>query len=159
MNSNPDKITFEYDFVSDRKSISNKDRRNVSTILAVEATLTIKINDELYFETELAILEFYKSLWRWKESITIDSIPEFHYYTVEYADYEDGAILSFIPFANKASVKSIWAEQDISTIFDLHDIVQEFILLEANLKRDIEEYFEIDLDSFMKYIPFQKSSH
>ena len=79
MNSNPGKITFEYDFVSDRKSISTKDRRNVSTILAVEATLTIKINDELYFETELAILEFYKSLWRWKESITIDRIPEFDY--------------------------------------------------------------------------------
>lgn len=156
MNSISPKITFEYHFVSDRKSISNKDKRNVSTILAVDATLTININDELYFETELAVLEFYKALWKWKESIT-DCIPEFHYYTVEYADYEDGAILSLIPFANKARLKSIWAERDVSTIFELYDIVHEFILLEANLKRDIEDYFAIDLDSFIHHIPLQRS--
>lgn len=147
------KISFEYNFVNDKGTISNKHKRDVSTILSVDATFTIKINNELYFETELAILEFYKSLYSWKKEITTDNIPEFHYYTIEYADYEDGAILSLIPFSNKARVKSIWAEQDLYNVFDLDYIVKEFTILEENLKRDIEEYFEIKLKDFIKHIP------
>lgn len=58
MDSILSKITIEYTIINERDFISNKDKRNISTILAVEATLTIKINDKLYFETELAILEF-----------------------------------------------------------------------------------------------------
>ncbi|AIM16853.1 MULTISPECIES: hypothetical protein [Neobacillus] len=153
MGSISSKITFEYKFVSDKGIISNRDKSDVPTILAVEATLTIKINNELYFETELAILEFYKALYKWKEKITEDKIPEFHYYTIEYADYEDGAILSLIPFSNKARVKSIWAEQDLYNVFELDYIAREFIQLEANLKRDIENYFGINLKKFIKHIP------
>ncbi len=76
-----------------------------------------------------------------------------HYYTVEYADYEDGAILSLIPFSNKARVKSIWAEKDIYNVFDLDYIVNEFVQLEENLRRDIEDYFGIKLKGFIKHIP------
>lgn len=119
MDNISNKITFEYNFVSNKEIISNRDKKDVPTILAVEATLTIKINNELYFETELAILEFYKALYKWKEKIKEDYIPEFHYYTIEYDDYEDGAILSFIPFFNSARVKSIWAEQDLYNIFSI----------------------------------------
>jgi hypothetical protein len=104
------KISFEYNFISDKGIISNKDKRDIPTILAVEATLTIKINNESYFETEIAILEFYKALYEWKQQIKENHIPEFHYYTIEYGDYEDGAILSIIPFSNKARVRSIWEE-------------------------------------------------
>jgi hypothetical protein len=159
MDSISSKITFEYNFVVDNGIISNKDKRDVPTILAVEATLTIKINNELYFETELAILEFYKALYEWKNRVTDEHIPEFHYYTIEYNDYEDGAILSLIPFSNKARVKSIWAEQNLYNVFDLDYIVREFIQLEQNLKRDIENYFGIELKKFIKHIPLMKGPY
>lgn len=122
-------------------------------VLVVDDTLSIKINGELYFETELAILEFYAALHSLKEEITEGQIPAFHYYTIEYADYEDGTVLSLIPFSNKARVKSIWAEQDLYNVFDLDYIVKGFLQLEKNLRRDVEDYFGIRLKSFMKYIP------
>jgi len=153
MDSISNEIKFEYNFVGDKGIISKKHKRNVPAILAVDATFTIKINNELYFETELAILEFYKALYSWKEEITGNHVTEFHYYTIEYAEYEDGAILSLIPFSNMARVKSIWAEQDLYNVFDLDYIVKEFILLEEKLKRDIEAYFEIRLKDFIKHIP------
>lgn len=62
-----------------------------------------------------------------------------------------------MPFSNKERLKSIWAEKDLYNIFDLNYIVREFILLEENLKRDIEDYFEIELEKFIKYIPIQRS--
>lgn len=159
MDSISSKITFEYNFVVDKGIISNKDKSDISTILAIDATFRIKINNELYFETELAILEFYKALYKWKERITEDYIPEFHYYTIEYADYEEGAILSLIPFSNKARVKSIWAEQDLYNIFDLDYIAREFSKLEQNLKQDIEDYFGIKLKKFIKHIPLMEGPY
>src|SRR5690606_40734589 len=94
-----------------------------------------------------------------RSRVTDEHIPEFHYYTIEYDDYEDGAILSLIPFSNKARVKSIWAEQDLYNVFDLDYIVREFIQLEQNLKRDIENYFGIELKKFIKHIPLMKGPY
>lgn len=150
-------IRFMYNFVSYNDSITNKDQRNVAEILSVDATLTITIGGELYFETELAILEFYKALWKWKRSVTDEHIPAFHYYTVEYDDYEDGAILSLIPFGSKARVTSIWAEQPLDNVFDVNKIVPTFLQLETDLKRAIEQHFNIDLTKFLKHIPVQYS--
>lgn len=152
------KIRFEYKFVDDQSMISNKDKSNESIILAVDATFTIKINDELYFEADLAILEFYKTLHLWKEKVLKGKIPEFHYYTIHYDEYEDGALISLIPFADKARVKSIWAEQDLYNVFPLDYIVNELLLLEENLKSDIENYFDIKLQKFIKHIPIYNGS-
>ncbi len=146
------KISFDYIFDGDKNSISKKDRKDVNKILCVEATFTIKINAELYFEAPLAILEFYKYLYKWKERITEERIPEFHYYTIENPE-EEGPLISLIPFSNMARVKTIWPEQDLYNVFDLNYIVNEFIQLEENLKRDIEEYYEIKIKHFLKHIP------
>lgn len=147
------KILFDYIFHGDKNMISNKDRKDVSKILSVDADFMIKINNESYFEAPIAIFEFYKSLYNWKEQIRDNHVPEFHYYTIEYDDYEDGAIVSLIPFSNMARVKTIWPEQDLYNVFELHYIVNEFIRLEENLKRDIEEYYGIQLKHFLKHIP------
>lgn len=154
MVSAPNNISFEYQFISNKGIISNKLRRDVPSILAVDAMFTIKINDEIYFQAELPILEFYKSLFKWKENISKDHVPEFHYYTIEYDDYEDGAIISLLPFSNKARVKSIWAELDIYNVFELNYIVPQVCALEQKLKEDIEEYYGINLKDFMKHIPY-----
>lgn len=151
MDSISSKIKFEYEFLSESDAISNKDKRNVSLILGVEANFKIKINEALYFEEELAFFEFYKSLYVWKEKLKEDGRLEFHYYSVEY---DDGAIISLIPFSNKAWVKSIWSKSNIYNVFDLDYIVNEFLALEKKLKEDIETYFNIELGKFIKHIPY-----
>ncbi|MDE5414264.1 DUF7878 domain-containing protein [Alkalihalobacterium chitinilyticum] len=149
------KIDFKYEFISNKGVISNKLRKDVPSILAVEALVVIRINNEIYFQAELAILEFYKSLFKWKEKVTKDHIAEFHYYTIEYDDYEDGALLSMLPLSDKkARFTSIWAESDIHNVFDLDYIVTMLCELERNLREDIELYFNINLEGFIKHIPF-----
>ncbi|MFJ5763975.1 hypothetical protein ACIP9C_01350 [Lysinibacillus sp. NPDC093210] len=102
MDSISSKIKFEYEFLSESDAISNKDKGNVSLILGVEAIFKIKINEALYFEEELAFFEFYKSLYVWKEKLKENGRLNFHYYSVEYDEYEEGSIISMIPFFNKA---------------------------------------------------------
>lgn len=141
MDSVPGKIGFEYEFLSEPDCISNKDRRNVPLILGVEAIFKININEELYFEASFAILEFYKSLFRWKERVKGNEVPEFHYYSIEHADYDDGSIVSLLPLFDRASVKSIWGKSDIYNVFDLAYIVNEFLVLEQKMKEDIERRY------------------
>jgi len=147
-------IGFEMMISGEPDYISNKDNRNVSCLLSVGAILQIQINEALYFEEELAILEFYKSLYEWKVRIKENEVPPLHYYSIEYDNYEDGAILSLIPFSTKARVKSIWAKSSVYNVFDLDYIVNEFLSLEKKLKEDIESYFKIDLGKFIKHIPY-----
>lgn len=152
------KVIFEYDFVNDPAYISNKDKRNIPLILGVEAIFRIKVNDDLYFEEELAILELYKALFRWKEKIEENKVTEFHYYSVEYADYHDGSIISLLPFSDKARLKSIWGISKHDQVFDLTYIVKEFLVLEQKMKRDIESRFKIELKQFIKHIPYSTRS-
>lgn len=149
------KIDFEYEFTSNKEAISNKHRKDVPSILALDALFVIKVNDEVYLRAEIAILEFYKSLFKWKETITEDHIREFHYYTIEYDDYKNGAILSLLPCSDKqATIQSIWSESDTHHLFNLDYIVSKFCDLERNLRRDIEHYFNINLNSFIQHIPY-----
>jgi len=150
-------LQFTYQFINEPTAISNKHYRDVPTILSIDATLTVKIMDETYFKAEIAILEFYKALLRWKQELTSKPhIPSFHYYSIEYDDYEDGAILSMLPFADLARITTIWAEVNIYNVFDQSYAVSKLMELECALRRDLEGYFQIDLEKFVRHTPFRK---
>ncbi|WP_404460706.1 hypothetical protein [Sutcliffiella horikoshii] len=149
-------LQFTYQFINEPNAIFNKHFKDVPTILSIDATLTVKIKDETYFEAEIAILEFYKALLKWKQKVTTSHIPSFHYYSIEYDDYEDGAILSILPFADKARITTIWAEVDIYNVLDQSYAVSKLMELEAALRRGLEDYFQIELEKFVRHIPYRK---
>nr|WP_100332182.1 hypothetical protein [Bacillus xiapuensis] len=125
----------------------------------ITANFSIFIDADCYFdEEEFPILEFYKYLYEWKERTdALNKVQEFHYYTIEYDDYEDGAILSLILFGgDKAKLKSIWSQEDLYNVFDISYIKDKFMALESSLKKAIEEYFEIDLEKFLRHIPMYR---
>lgn len=156
MDSLSSQVKFTYEFTSEKDCISYKKRKEVNSILNVSARFIILINNEVYFDQEeFPILEFYKYLYNWvNANKKYNIIQEFHYYSLEFDEYDEGAIVSLIPFhKNMARLKSIWAEQELYNVFDLHYIVNELTALEKRLKRDIEEYFDIRLEDFIKHIP------
>ncbi|WP_163581426.1 hypothetical protein [Gracilibacillus saliphilus] len=155
MDSLSSQIEFYYQFTSAKSDISNKQRKDVSAILNVSARFKLFINSECYFDQEeFPILEFYKYLYNWKIATNkYNVIQEFHYYSLEFDDYDEGAILSLIPFGKRARLMSIWAEHKRYYIFDLTYLSEEFIKLEEDLKETIERYFDINLGKFIKYIP------
>ena len=155
LNKITNKIDFEYVFTSNKEAISNKQRRDVPSILVVDALFVIKINNKLFFKEEIAILEFYKSLLKWTEITTDNQLEEFHYYTIEYDEYENGSLLSLVPYSDtQAGIKSIWSKSESLPLFNLDYIVTMFFDLERNLSRDIENYFNIDLNRFIQHIPY-----
>lgn len=158
MNGLANSIQMEFYLNGDSTMINDRDRKDVAKILAVDALCIITINNQLYFKAELAIFEFYKALYVWKQQVEEGGLYPFHYYTIEYDEYEDGAILSLIPFSNKARITTIWAEQPIYNVFNLDEIVNYFFQLEKRLKQQIETFFNIRLVRFIKHIPYCRMS-
>ncbi|MGX8178917.1 DUF7878 domain-containing protein [Exiguobacterium artemiae] len=154
MSSTPNQVMFAYTFLNQPAALSNRSAKDIPAILSIEASFTITMNNDIYFETSLSILEFYKSLYRWKEKITETSVLEFNYYSVEFDANEKGAIISMIPFSNQGRIKSIWGESDRYNVFPLDMLVSSLLDLEQRLKSDIETYFNVQLDKFIHHIPY-----
>ncbi|MDQ0207421.1 DUF7878 domain-containing protein [Alkalicoccobacillus murimartini] len=155
MNEYP-KVKYGFTFTSTPDAISRQKRKDVPTILSVEATFSIWINDDLYVRVEeMAILEFYKSLAKWVQANQkYKRIQEFHYFTIEH-DEREGAIISLLPFGDKARLKTIWPEQELYNVFELKYIVEQLTIVEADLRKEIEHYFDINLTHFMNHIPYR----
>lgn len=149
-------LQFTYQFINEPSAFTYKHYRDVPTILSIDATFIVTIRDEIYFEAEIAILEFYKALLKWKQRVTASLVPAFHYYTIEYDDYEEGAVLSMLPFADKARITTIWPAVDIYYVFDQSYIVSKLMELESTLRRGLEDYFQIELEKFVRHIPYRK---
>ncbi|WP_444546315.1 DUF7878 domain-containing protein [Alkalicoccobacillus plakortidis] len=133
-----------------------ENEKTFQAILNAEATFSIWINEDLYVEIEgFVILEFYKSLLEWlRINRKYKRIQEFRYYTIEH-DEREGAIISLLPFGDKARLTSIWTKQELYNVFELDYIVEQLTLLETDLKREIERYFDINVRHFINHIPYR----
>ncbi|KTR27093.1 hypothetical protein EXW93_06990 [Exiguobacterium sp. JMULE1] len=149
------RITCTYDFLNSPNAISNASARDIPTILSIEANVKIIIDHALYLETSLAIFEFYKSLYRWKRLVTPSCTPAFYYYSVEFDHDEEGAIVSMVPSADQGNIQSIWGDERMNTVFfPLDTLVTCLSDLERQLRFDLEAYFDIQLDAFIRHIPY-----
>lgn len=146
-------ITCTYVFLSSPHAISNSSAKDIPTILSIEATFKIIIDHAPYLETSLPIFEFYKSLYRWKRQVTSSFIPAFYYYSVEFDHDEEGAIVSMVPYADQGNIQSIWGDERMNTVFPLDTLVTCLSDLEGQLRIDLEAYFDIQLDAFIRHIP------
>ena len=148
------RITCTYDFLNSPNAISNSSARDIPTILSIEANVKIIIDHALYLETSLAVFEFYKSLYRWKRQVKPSFVPAFYYFSVEFDHDEEGAIVSMVPSADQGRIQSIWGDDRMNTVFPLDTLVTCLSDLESQLRSDLEAYFDIQLDAFIRHIPY-----
>lgn len=148
-------VEFVYKFTSEEADIPRKMKKDPSAAMRVEGEFKIKINGIVYFEENIALLEFYASLNEWIKKIKKkNKVVEYRYYTMEYE--EDEPIISLIPFDNKARLTTIWETQQLYNVFDLDYITEQMEISRKKLGRDIEHHYRISLKSFVGKIPLRK---
>ncbi|ARC58772.1 MULTISPECIES: hypothetical protein [Bacillus] len=148
-------VEFVYKFTSEEADIPRKMKKDPSAAMRVEGEFKIKINGIVYFEENIALLEFYASLNEWIKKIKKkNKVVEYRYYTMEYE--EDEPIISLIPFDNKARLTTIWETQQLYNVFDLNYIIEQMEMLHERLGRDIEHHYKISLKNFIGKIPLRK---
>ncbi|MEN7374597.1 hypothetical protein ABC891_11355, partial [Bacillus licheniformis] len=62
-------VEFVYKFTSEEADIPRKMKKDPSAAMRVEGEFKIKINGIVYFEENIALLEFYASLNEWIKKI------------------------------------------------------------------------------------------
>ena len=141
------KVEFNYKFLTEKDLFSTAKEIDIPLILRVEADFKIFINEELYFEEPISILEFYYVLYKWKISNTGKRIRNFIYYSIDYDEsvYEEGAVISLLLENETAQVKTIFEKASVNTTFELRYAVEQFMILEDDLRRDLSEYFNYDV--------------
>ncbi|WLR41841.1 hypothetical protein LC087_13455 [Bacillus carboniphilus] len=144
MNHLSNKIEINYQFTSGASEIPKNRRKDPSIAYMIEGDLIIRINNRLYFKENLALLEFYLCLDDWFKNIKKKhKIIEFKYYTLEYE--EDQPIIELLPFNDKARLKSIWEEEQVYNVFDLHYLVQQMKGLYYELGDAIQQHYQISI--------------
>ncbi|MEK4563302.1 hypothetical protein MKX54_01240 [Alkalihalobacillus sp. FSL R5-0424] len=153
--SNVNTITFKYKITSPSHALSNKHRSDATAILGVEADFSIWCKGDRFVRIEgLTIIEFYKSVVEWLKVAHKDHPQAFHYFSVDH-DESEGPILSVVPVRGKVSMHSIWSDQEQPLVLEQNEVMNAFILLEQDLKKEIEQYFSIDLKAFIKHVPYR----
>ncbi|WYP26767.1 hypothetical protein NSQ54_01215 [Alkalihalobacillus sp. FSL W8-0930] len=148
-------IMFYFTITSPSNVLTNKNRRDVSATLRVEANLSIWHKQKLFVRIEgLTILEFYKSLIEWGKLDHNDKIQAFYYFSIDH-DESEGPILSLVPYRDKVLMQSIWSVREEPIDFEQKEILKAFLSLKQDLKKEIEHYFNIDLTSFINHIPYR----
>lgn len=80
--------------------------------------------------------------------------PTFYYFSVEFDHDDEGAIVSMVPYADQGNIQSIWGDERVNTLFPLDILVTCLFDLERQLRFDLEAYFDIQLDAFIRHIPY-----
>lgn len=59
-----------------------------------------------------------------------------------------------VPSADQGRIQSIWGDERMNTVFPLDILVPCLSDLERQLRFDLEVYFDIQLDAFIRHIPY-----
>lgn len=118
--------------------------------MIMDGLFQILINDILYFEEEIAILEFFMNIDRWIEN-SKNTITDFNYSSIEYE--EKDPLISVLIQENDAYLEVLWKEQALDNKFNLEYLFQEFISLRNRLKIDLENYYNIDVNFYKDKLP------
>jgi hypothetical protein len=154
MDKSSNSVEFEFEFTTDKDSIPFDLRHSPAVALRVEGILTIKINNDIYFQADIALLEFYLYLLKWVQTNKKGrDVQEFKYYSLEFD--EDEAIISILPFGNSARLASIWEVNKLYNVFELSYIVQKLTQLTNRLGRDIENHYDIQMNTFIGKVPLK----
>ena len=145
-------FSVDYHFTSNFNKLSFGERMNVANLYSVEGILVIKIGHKVYFQEDIALLEFWILLDRWLKSIETESIPVFSYYTLELDD--NIPLFSLIPYQDKFMIEVIEVKERAANLLPQVKVIEAFKNVHSNLYNDIQNHYGIYIEDYLDKVPF-----
>lgn len=138
-------INFDFHLVeSSMDQLPYKQRVKPGNFMALDANLKIKYNNTIYFDEDIAIIEFWLQLNDWLNKRNYES---FHYYTIELED-EFNPLISISPKDECYKITSPWIESEIALIDNKTEMVKKLIKLRYDMRKVIERYIQKDISIY-----------
>lgn len=141
MDNTSSQINISFKLTSDISNIDYKKKKDYSNVYNIQGMLNIRINNELFFSEEIALLEFYIQVKKWFRSKLDGS---FYYNTIEVED-DDNPLIKFVASSNKYFISSPWGESQIIATARADSLIESIKLF--------TECFEVELYSKYKLNP------
>lgn len=139
-------LFINFDFRSDFKHLSARERRQFGDFLYVEGLLEIKINGVTYFYEEACpLLEFYLQLEKWLKK-PFSKRGDFLYHTLELDEEEP--FLAVLHFQDLARLRVIWPEAELYNVFPVGYLHKKLEELRDRLGPAIEQHYQLKLKHF-----------
>lgn len=138
-------INFDFHLVeSSMDQLPYKERVKPGNFMALDANLKIKYNNTIYFDEDIAIIEFWLQLNDWLNKRNYES---FHYYTIELED-EFNPLISISPKDECYKITSPWIESEIALIDNKTEMVKKLIKIRDDMRKVIERYIQKDISIY-----------
>ncbi|UTH14710.1 DUF7878 domain-containing protein [Macrococcus equipercicus] len=145
-------ISVKYHFTSNFKNLSFSEKMNVANLYLIEGILVIKLGNKIYFEENVALLEFWILLDRWIKNIETHNISSFKYYTLELD--ENIPLFSLIPYKDKFLIEVIEIKEKVENLLPQDKVIEEFKKVHLNLSNDIQSHYGIFIEDYLDKVPF-----
>ncbi|RAI82471.1 hypothetical protein BFS35_001945 [Macrococcoides goetzii] len=138
-------LNFDFHLVeSPMDQLSDEERSKPGNFMALDANLKIKYNNTIYFDEDIAIIEFWLQLNDWLNKRDYES---FHYYTIEVED-EYNPLISISPKDECYQITSPFLESEITLIDYKAGIDKKLLQLRDNMRVVIEQYIQKDISIY-----------
>ncbi|WP_289649463.1 hypothetical protein [Macrococcus bovicus] len=145
-------FSVNYRFTSNFNRLSFGERMDVANLYLIEGILVIKIVDKVYFEEDVALLEFWILLDRWLKNIESENIRAFRYYTLEMDD--NIPLFSLIPYQDKFLIEVIEVKEMAANLLPQDKVIEAFKNVHSHLYNDIQNHYGIYIDDYLDKVPF-----
>lgn len=138
-------LNFDFHLVeSPMDQLSDEERARPGNFMTLDANLKIKYNNTIYFDEDIAIIEFWLQLNDWLNGSSND---EFQYHTMEVDD-EFNPLISISPIGECYKITSPWIESEIALIDNKTEMVKKLIKLRDVMRKVIERYIQKDISIY-----------
>ncbi|WP_133353245.1 hypothetical protein [Macrococcoides bohemicum] len=138
-------LNFDFHLVeSPMDQLSVEERAKPRNFMALDANLKIEYNNTIYFDEDIAIIEFWLQVNDWLNGSSND---EFQYHTMEVED-EFNPLISISPRGEYYQIHSPWVETEIALIDNQTEMVKRLIMLRDDIKEVIERYIQKDISIY-----------
>ncbi|MGK0554353.1 DUF7878 domain-containing protein [Macrococcus capreoli] len=138
-------INFDFHLVaSPMDQLSVEERAKPGNFMALDTNLKIKYNNTIYFDEDIAIIEFWLQLNEW---LNESSNAAFQYQTMEVED-EFNPLISISPKGEFYQITSPWIESEFALIVYKTEMVKKLIKLRDDMREVIERYIQKDISVY-----------
>ncbi|MGX4667838.1 DUF7878 domain-containing protein [Cerasibacillus sp. JNUCC 74] len=123
-------FTMDFTFTTN-KSMIEKKKKDYANVYRIDGELKLEVNGEVFFQEDIAILEFYLQLKKWFSKKVNNS---FYYHTLEVED-DENPIIKFVAVGDNYSLSSPWSQGKLVYII-------EASLLEKTVESFVEDFSE-----------------
>lgn len=146
MDNTSSQINISFKLTSDISNIDYKKKKDYSNVYNIQGMLDIRINNELFFSEEIALLEFYIQVKKWFRNKLDGS---FYYNTIEVED-DDNPLIKFVASDNKYFISSPWGKSQIIVTSSADSLIESIKLFTESFEGELYSKYKLNPKWYIK---------